>query len=142
MSAGSLKIRLAAMEAALNPSVSQLGDSKFRRLVIEGLGDRWPVLETQIAQCAELGVEWVPGPGESDLLPFINAEIREVRKQKAVEEMLPHETLRRSRIRMRCSNSTAAVYWSSRANPIGATPNQQEAALVRAIRDGVMVLKE
>ncbi|MFH0341857.1 MAG: hypothetical protein ACHBNF_06925 [Chromatiales bacterium] len=26
--------------------------------------------------------------------------------------------------------------------PIGATPNQQEAALVRAIRDGVMVLKE
>ncbi len=44
------------------------------------------MLERQILKYAELGAEWAPRPDDdSDLLVFINAEIREARKLKPVE---------------------------------------------------------
>lgn len=77
---------LAEAESAYGGGASQLGDSQLRRQVIESLGERWPAIERRIAQCAELGVGWVPGPDDGDLA-FIDAEIRAARKLQLVAEL-------------------------------------------------------
>lgn len=83
MSAG-LLARVRKLESALSPGVRQLGDSDLRRIIIESLGSRWPAIERQISQCAELGVEWCPVPDDgdlTDLIGFVDEEIRRASKE-------------------------------------------------------------